>query len=161
MSTTINFDDLPQGTIPTNEYADKGILFTRTDVVSSNPEATSPSNVLHSFNTHSPAEFPETHIDATFVVPTHSHISMRVGRDNGLSSDFFGHLNIFDNIGTKIGSPIISMDPGVQLAFVEFYAGDANIASFQVVTTTTAYWIDDLQFDDTSVVQQPDFQLLF
>jgi hypothetical protein len=81
MSTQLNFDDLAPGTVLTNQYQSKGIVF-EGGLIIRDPFAPSPANAVSVTLQLSGGEFPEFGIRGTFSDPHHSHVAVSAGTDN-------------------------------------------------------------------------------
>jgi hypothetical protein len=168
----INFDDLPAGTVVTNQYHDKGVDFFGPPNGGLLPVITQvPPGEAHSGNQVANIS---TCLGCEFFTPfatgrftnTVEHLSMYVGQFDGQSDPAQLTLSAFDaghNLLVRSAPVTVTAGGGFNMLLsVEVAAG--NIASFEVSARTNLdvdkqLGIDDLTFGSTQVLP-PDFGLV-
>jgi hypothetical protein len=161
--TTISFDDLPAGTVVTNQYHSSGIDFSGipnagNDIPAVVPFTGTPSapNALNiSYGTD---EFPSSGVRGVFTDPHHNMVSVR----NSSFSTAVGvpaTLTVYDASGTPLGSVTGGTSPAGTFGTLTVTLTSNNIASFQVTSVTIWEVIDDVTFDQITSAPAPDFFL--
>ena len=157
MSVDISFEDLPVGSRLSNQYQALGITFNSGVIVE---DSFRPGHAVSATYVDG-GEFPYYTITGTFTSPTHSRISILAGK-SGTAAIGWVNLTIFDSRGISLGSTSASINQFSHYVTIEAVS-TSNIASFQVKGSRMIDFdrIDSLSFDNTNVVQQPDFHLQF
>lgn len=166
MTTVINFDTLPAGTVITNQFASRGVVFTDEQpwqpTIRYEASAPSPANVL-TCSFQGSVEFPDAYLSLRFTDPRHSTVSFSVGLPYTATHDIGFRARIWDAAGTQVGfTNYVVLPAGRQWTTGTVYAA-GNIARLDVRRTVEGrgeyFYLDNLTFDDLGAPQIPAFRL--
>ena len=162
----IDFDDLAAGTVVTDQYADRGVVFSIDnhataqaviieDIPGSQVNPSSPNALSNDVD---PALMPVQIIRATFVDPgdgvtptTTDMVSFRYTSDQ----PDFGRLEAYSALDQLLASAV-SVEPGFQVS--ETLSVSASGIAYVLIHPETDVWVDDFTF---SVVPLPAAAWLF
>jgi hypothetical protein len=161
-TTVVNFDDLPDATVVNTQYEKIGLIlnsgnFTALPVTVSLPGAPSPPNVLD-ISRSANNEFPSAYAQGLFTNPHHGFISLRIGNQR------FGGSPRVSVLAYDLSNNIVASQTGTvtdrgAFAYFFVFAGNSDIARFEVISDNTTLFIDDLTFDTVTAGPGPDFGL--
>lgn len=144
MTIKIHFDSLSPGTIVTNQFESKGILFTSPCAVVRDPDTFKTS--LQSRHQSSITALPTRVIRGRFIDPHHSRLGVTASFSNAGPEGVSAILRIFDANGKQIEERPFGSTSAV--AHVEIHSPAANISGWEVSGRTNAWdAIDSLSYD--------------
>jgi hypothetical protein len=155
MTVTIKFDDLEPGTVVTNQFESKGILFTSPCAVFRDPETLAHS--LHSQHQSSITPLPTRVIRARFVEPKHSRLAVTASFSNAGMEGMHAVLRVFDANGHQIDER--SFGSTGFTAKTEIDCPNADIAGFEISGRTNRWdALDSITFDHPATA---DFRVVY
>ncbi|KAK1753925.1 hypothetical protein QBC47DRAFT_385211 [Echria macrotheca] len=158
MTVTIRFDDLAPGTIVTNQFESKGILFTSPAAVVRDPDTFVHSLQSRHQSTITPQ--PTRVIRARFVEPSpqHARLSVVASFSNAGPEGVHALLRVFDAAGRQLDERSFGSTGPVARAEIEFPSPE--IASFEVSGRTNRFdALDSVSFDRPA--EHPDFRAVY
>jgi hypothetical protein len=155
MTLTVNFEDLAPGTVVTNQFESKGIIFTSPNAVIRDPDTS--AHALQSRHQSSVTQLPTRVIRGRFVEPKHSRLTVAASFSNAGQDGMHAVLRIFDVNGHQIDER--SFGSTGFAAKTEIESPTANIAGFEISGRTNRWdALDWLTFDHPAAV---DFRVVY
>jgi len=158
--TTINFDDLPAGTVVTTQYQALGITFTldsphglQTAALGSAPS--SPNAV--DLSVRYPLEFPGAKLEGVFTNPHHGLVAVRLNA-RGSGGAPAATLTAYDLGGNTVASENDLVGQDARFVIFAISSG-GDIARFTIESSNALLYADDLVFDTLTDEAGPDFSV--
>jgi hypothetical protein len=162
-NTVVNFDDLPSEIFVNTQYEKIGLILNsgslnRLPRTVALPEAPSAPNVLN-ISTNSPNEFASAYVQGVFTNPHHGFVSVRLGSQSSGGTAKVA-LQAYDLSNNLVAARFADApDRGNGFATLFVFALNADIARFEVSSSNTRLFIDDVSFDAVTAGPGPDFGL--
>jgi hypothetical protein len=155
MTITINFEELEPGTVVTNQFEPKGIIFTSPNAVNRDPDTSAHS--LQSRHQSSVTQLPTRVIRGRFVEPKHSRLAVAASFSNAGPEGMHAVLRVFDINGHQIDER--SFGSTGYAAKTEIECPGANIAGFEISGRTNRWdSLDSVTYDHPAVA---DFRVVY